>query len=380
MKKYRICFLVSTLQTSGPITVLYNIIQYIDVQKYEPWVLTLSPESSNSRWEDFVSLGVHCDTLGLSRMGMVLYGKRKLRIWIMNMQPDILHAHGFRPCVYITSYTADFQTCCTVHNDPKQDFVYTYGSFIGRWMYREYFSAIKQLARVIACSRAIAGALEQYIGATVTTIPNGIESTPCPMIFNVVRERERLQLPLDKKLMISVGVLSKRKDPLLIMRALGTLFQEKGWCCIFLGDGPERAICERTKTGALLLLGNVENVRQYLRCADAFISASHAEGMPNAVLEAMDAGLPILCSDIPPHREIYQLNNEIGYLFRDGDEEDLRDKFMCMDRAAATLRPMGRKAAQVVQHYFLAETMSKAYQDVYEDMLQMPTIGKGQER
>lgn len=379
MKKYRICFLVSTLQASGPITVLYNIIKYMDFQRFEPWVLTLSPEPSNSRWEAFASLGVHCHTLGLSRMGMVLYGKRKLRIWIMKMQPDILHAHGFRPCVYITSYTADFRTCCTVHNNPKQDFVYSYGSFMGRWMYREYYSAIKKLAQVIACSHAIAGVLEQYIGATVKTIPNGIESAPCPMQFNVVRERERLQLPLDKKVMISVGVLSKRKDPLLIMRALGTLLQKKGWCCIFLGDGPERAICEREKTAASLFLGNVENVSQYLRCADAFISASHAEGMPNAVLEAMDAGLPILCSDIPPHREIYQLDEGIGYLFRDGDWEDLRDKFMCMDHAVETVSDMGQKAAKVVRRYFLAETMSKAYQHVYWDMLQMPQREKGKD-
>ena len=38
--------------------------------------------------------------------------------------------------------------------------------------------------------------------------------------------------------------------------------------------------------------------------ADVFVSTSHGEGLPVAVLEAMAAGCPVILSDIPPHREL----------------------------------------------------------------------------
>lgn len=69
--------------------------------------------------------------------------------------------------------------------------------------------------------------------------------------------------------------------------------------------------------------GNVSNVFEYLKVADLFISASWAEGLPNSVLEAMGSGVPVLLSRvIEPHKEIYQLNSNIGMLFRLDNKND----------------------------------------------------------
>lgn len=56
-----------------------------------------------------------------------------------------------------------------------------------------------------------------------------------------------------------------------------------------------------------------------LRHACAFVNPSHLEGLPLAPLEAMSAQLPVLLSDIAPHREILGDPQRGGWIVRDGD-------------------------------------------------------------
>lgn len=63
------------------------------------------------------------------------------------------------------------------------------------------------------------------------------------------------------------------------------------------------------------------------RCASCFISASKFEGLGMPVVEAMSLGLPVLLSDIPPHREV-SLNK--GEYFEPTDDNSLADKMLNM--------------------------------------------------
>ncbi len=57
-----------------------------------------------------------------------------------------------------------------------------------------------------------------------------------------------------------------------------------------LADSPARL--------AILNLGHQDDVAELLRCADVFVLPSHFEGLSGAMIEAMEAGLPVICSDL----------------------------------------------------------------------------------
>jgi glycosyltransferase involved in cell wall biosynthesis len=63
---------------------------------------------------------------------------------------------------------------------------------------------------------------------------------------------------------------------------------------------------ERGLEDRVILTGLIPRDDVFVLCADAdvFVSTSHGEGLPVAVLEAMAAGCPVILSDIPPHREL----------------------------------------------------------------------------
>ena len=115
----------------------------------------------------------------------------------------------------------------------------------------------------------------------------------------------------------------------------------------------------------IVLPGLVHNVNDYLRAADQFVSASHAEGMPNAVLEALAASLPVILSDIPPHREILEYSSDVGCLFTPSNPSALG---RCLNQAKLDLSTQ-RAARRLIEQHFRAQSMSDAYQKLYKSAL-----------
>lgn len=109
---------------------------------------------------------------------------------------------------------------------------------------------------------------------------------------------------------VAVGRLSEEKNFSVLLDALERLF--KRWPCAqasILGEGPLRNMLAARIASSPLLAGRVElpgyvgDVTQRLADATLCVSLSRFEGTPNAVIEAVDVGCPLVLSDIPAHRE-----------------------------------------------------------------------------
>ena len=78
------------------------------------------------------------------------------------------------------------------------------------------------------------------------------------------------------------------------------------------------------------LMGATNNVVEALRTADLFVLSSDYEGMPNALMEAMAAGVPCISTDCPCGGPQELLNGNKEFLSEVKDTEDMRNHIELM--------------------------------------------------
>ena len=108
-----------------------------------------------------------------------------------------------------------------------------------------------------------------------------------------------------------------------------------------------------------------------LRHARAFVNPSRLEGLPLAPLEALSAGLPVLLSDIPPHREVLGEPSRGGWLVREGEWVEALQRVAAL--TPAELAAVGQAGiARVAAHFSwddAAEQTAAVYRRVLGDAL-----------
>jgi glycosyltransferase involved in cell wall biosynthesis len=140
----------------------------------------------------------------------------------------------------------------------------------------------------------------------VHVIPPSLD--PFPQLSSRAAARAALEIPEHEFVVAWVGRLDpvKRIELLIgcaeILTSIPIRF-------LIVGDGPHRGHVEQTlklssAARVVHLLGWRTDVTAILSAADAFLFPSLTEGMPNAVLEALACGLPVVGSDIPVLREL----------------------------------------------------------------------------
>jgi glycosyltransferase involved in cell wall biosynthesis len=137
-------------------------------------------------------------------------------------------------------------------------------------------------------------------------VPNAMAAAPPVAQEEVSALRERLALPPDASVILSVGRLSSEKGHADLLAAVRLLLRDHPQLAIRLilvGDGIERPSLERAAAApdlasSVIFAGQCSNVWPYYSLADVFVLPSHSEGSPNALLEAMAAGLPIVATKV----------------------------------------------------------------------------------
>lgn len=363
MKK--ILYIVSTLKKSGPIIVLANIVKYLDRDKYEPIILTLSPEPKDSMQEYFENeLNVKVNTLGLSRLKGLFLAKNYINKFIKENHISIVHSHGFR-ADGLLSKIAGIQSVSTLHNYPYFDYAMTYGKLKGYIMAKLHLNYLKNIKIPLACSKSISNMLKNNKLYNIDYLQNGTD-TQRFMNLNKKELRKKLGINKDINLFISVGHLTRRKDPLTLINAF-KIANLKNSKLIFLGDGNLKQDCLNSINENIEIVGSVSNVHEYLGASDYFVSASLAEGLPNTVLEAMACGLPCILSNIPPHSEIQEINIDSSLLFETKNVKDLSDKLK--EIITKDYEVMKNASKEIIFNNLSAEIMSKNYQKIYERLL-----------
>lgn len=152
--------------------------------------------------------------------------------------------------------------------------------------------------RVVAVSEGVAQELlENYSvpGDRLITIANPVDVDAIQ-----AKARESSELEIEGPYIVAAGRLQKSKNFDMLIRAYAALDADRK--LVIMGEGAERAnlmntIAECGVTDRVLLPGFVSNPFAVMRGADMFVLSSNSEGFPNAMVEAMAIGVPVIATN-----------------------------------------------------------------------------------
>ncbi|MDB4724834.1 glycosyltransferase family 4 protein [Planctomycetota bacterium] len=147
--------------------------------------------------------------------------------------------------------------------------------------------------------------------------------------------RSELGLQCGTFVALSVARMTARKRPEDLLRALALNDDGAGESvALFVGDGPLRpcleALARELGVRAIFVgFANQSQIGKYLSIADTFIVSSEQDNSPKSINEAMNFGLPIICTDVVGTARDLVHEGQNGLLFGVGDIEHLS---RCIER------------------------------------------------
>jgi glycosyltransferase involved in cell wall biosynthesis len=215
---------------------------------------------------------------------------------------------------------------------------------------------------VVANSQAAAArlTLERVPDEKVAVIPNGLD-------LSVFKGRTYDRLP--RRVAMVANLRAGKGHDVLIEASVEILRSVPDATFELIGDGAERGRLERQAEargvlGAFTFAGHQENVAARLAEADLFVLPSRSEAFPNAVLEGMGAGLPIVASDVGGIPEIIS-HEATGLLVPPGDAAALARSVVRLMRMPALASRLGRAARADAEQRFSFDRMVGAFETCY---------------
>lgn len=369
-------YVISTLQKAGPTNQLLYLLKFLDKKIFDPIIVTLSPEPSDSSYKRFKELGIKVESLNLSRLKGIFLTEVRLNNLVNKYKPSIIQTHGLRadrvkiqykiPKI-ITLRTASPKVARPLRIKPG--FI---GISLASFLHRYHLSYVKKCGLVVVCSKSLSDDLYNLYNVKSRYIQNGVDTDKFHPVSKEIKKKVRneLALPIDEKVYISVGSLIPNKNTGEFIDLFKRWDYLINSTLIVLGKGMEHHKYEQSLNNCenVRILGEIQDVEKYLQASDYFVSASKGEGLSNAVLEAMSSGLPCILSNIKSHQEILTSTKQLGVLFN--DDNDLREKITKLNRVNYV--NISNNCRFHIQQNFSAHKMSLDYQELYKEILNVP--------
>jgi glycosyltransferase involved in cell wall biosynthesis len=365
MPPARVLFLVNTLQTGGFERDVGTLCEHIDRTRFCPevWVL-----HAGGRYEDVV-------LRSRSRLRCLDRGWSKNPLFAWKAAREISHSeaaliHAFLPT--IGTYAAWARMWFGVRQPMVLSIGQSYVSLNDRWMFHCCSRAFDWL---VANSRS-AARLGRSLGFSpqrTSVIHNG---HPLDRFYRTIdRQQVRASLGVqsDEHMLLCVGRLVDTKRVCDVIAAAKLLRERLPVKLIVAGDGPERRILEeQVRTlqldQSVLIAGNRNDVTDLLLAADLFVFPSETEGLPNALIEACLAGLPVVACQVSGVNDVVR-HGETALLVPPRSPVELA---VAVRRLLSHPDEAGRLAAAAQKHaqatYSIEQSLNALY-DVYERLL-----------
>ena len=188
-----------------------------------------------------------------------------------------------------------------------------------------------------------------------------------------ITKRTELGLPSDGFVVLHVGGLIELREQSVILRAVKQCIETGiNTYLIVVGDGPLRQRLE-TESRELGLsqrthfLGYRNDVRELNSISDVYVNMTREEGFGIAVIEAMQAGLPVVLANAGALPELIE-DGVSGLLVPLGDHAALSRALVKLSQDRALSSQIGKAGQQRANQYFPIDKYGKAMGKLYEDV------------
>jgi glycosyltransferase involved in cell wall biosynthesis len=184
-----------------------------------------------------------------------------------------------------------------------------------------------------------------------------------------------------------LGRLVPEKCPDVLIKAFQAL-QASGWKLVLVGgtsdtgEYRQQLLNLAQKSTDVVFAGELQGARlaEVIRGAGLFVLPSELEGLPLAMLEAMQEGVPVLASDIPVHKQL--IAHKRGMLFTVNDQDSCARSLDWALHHPQELAVMARNAQEYVETYFNWDDITTNTLRFYQELVcplvpAVPVIPKG---
>lgn len=361
-KKINLMVLIVSMPVGGVETQVLSIIQRLNRERYNVTLCCI--KESGELGEKAAASGIKTISLNLMDSNKFsLYIPWKIYRAVKENNIHILWTHQYVANLYgrLASLFVKVPVAPTFHvlyDNPK----------LHRSILNNLLSYKTDL--MVSVSNAVAADMVRFDRVNpekIKVIYNGIDENAFSSGLSKQEARKIFNLPPDGIIAGSIGRLSEQKGHRYLIAAVSKL---KNACVAIAGEGPLmeelKSLSDSLKVKCIFT-GKVgpEKIPAFLSALDVFCFPSLWEGFGIAIVEAMAAGLPVIVSDIPPHREVV---GDAGVFVPPGNADALAEALNTIMKDPSIRGPLSAKAKERARFFSIEKTV-KAYERLFEDLL-----------
>ncbi len=282
MRRVKVLQVITGLIPGGAERLVLDMMELFDADRFDIRLATIVDDLRALEVYGHQSLPVEVFDL---RSGPRLAALRRMRVFMKDFAPDVIHAHMFHSLLAALAVSRFLVTspaiCFTSHLNPYPRARALAVRALKRWRDADVIFTADQHP-------------ELNVGRTVV-IPNGVPVGVDPP----------MRLPWDpagQVRLLAVGRLAEQKDPLGLLRSVARA-NLPGLSLEFVGAGPlegdvQLLVGQLGLAERVVFHGLRSDIRECMRGADIFVMHSKYEGMPMALLEAGAEAMPVLATPV----------------------------------------------------------------------------------
>ena len=369
MDRIRLMHVVDSLGTGGTEEGIRKLLSGLDGSAFEQIVCTVAPSvQTETKGARIVSVG----NANGGRQFLVAKFKRVFE----RERPHIVHSRNWGTIEAVAaSRLAGIRA--VVHSEHGlESSTYRHQPLRRNAIRRLSFAWTDHVFTVSQALRSYYAQQLRMKAGRIGVVPNGVDAKyfrPQPDARLVAREK--LGLSADTVVVGTVGRLDPIKDHRTLFMSVELLHAMSiPVQLVVIGDGPERKALEASiqvrgsLAGKVIFVGETADVSSHLNSFDIFVLPSLAEGMSNALLEAMSTGIACLATNVGGNPELIE-NRSSGLLFEPRDVKTLAERLKILALKPQYRRELGDNARRRIEKHYSLHQMMHNYTRMYTQAL-----------